>query len=436
MAETSGLVVQDVSSFGVSDTGLTQFRTPDPLALSIPDRDLPFTPRPLEELYLAPYLSTFDLRYDVIPEERGFGVFGAPRFSYQPTDQWYYERTGTLTTQEQVRARNAEVVAAYLVDQRTDLVQHAIDAGAVSRATVEQGVLRAPVLAVEKSNALQWARFRKLEADAADQAGFAGSQLGQFLIGSTTLALSIAFPPAAPFLAAGYGAYVLATTIPEQVETGQVKVGTVINQALAAAAVVGGVSSGVSSFSATPSVGAVSAPPTGKFLTPAPRGPITLTSASIAQPIAGESALVSGLFNLPTAPALTQASRLGLSASSLLSGELSTLSRVTSFVRQNPGKTVAAGETGVRVIDRILDGDWAGLANLVLGASGVPVQVRPDVPTPPQQISVPRPPVGGGQGGGSMLFSGPADPASSNVWPWVFGALLLGVFLFAVGKGK
>jgi hypothetical protein len=439
MAETGLITYPDVSSFGLSDTGVSRYQTPDPDPLPIALRDEPYQPRVLGESYLPQYRSYFptlddfaNQPYLYVGERTGLAL-GESTLS----QQWYYNRDGTIKPLSAIQANNAEVIAAYLVDNRSDLVREAILAGRVSETTVRQGVALIPEREAAKRRTFQ-AAYRNFKiAQAEDAAGFVGSPAGQFFIGFGAMAVSILAPPLAPAVAVAMGAYVLGTTVPKQVETGKVTVQDVVSELLALASIAGGVSAGVSAARAPvvpKSVPGSSAPVAqGAYLSDVPLRSGLSTSALIGQPVTGNSALVAGLFNVPVAPALSQASQLGVSVEALASA--TPLQSLAQSARENPGKVLGIGETVARLTDKIVKGDWEGLGNILLGAAGLPALLRPEAPSLPAVPVRQSLPGGNGQGGSSMLFSSPADPASANPWPWILGAGLLGLLFFVIRKG-
>ena len=448
MAETGGITYANVSSFGVSDTGLSLYRTPDPLPLPIAARDYPFQPIPLTEYALAPYKLN-------VPGVDSYGLL--TNYIYiNPTDpdqfyphdspwsdrtqSWFYQPgSGEVVRDADIAAANAKIIAAYHLAGRQDLIQSALETKQISSGTLERVPEVLPsIYQAQQQRAIDIQYQRAYDVlDKKMSALTVKNALPMF----AAIAFSM-IPGVAPFAMAAYAAYTLGTTIPRQVKTGRVTVGEVIGEVGAVAGLAGAgsqIGSAISNAS-TVATTAETVSATGQYLEPVALSGNRLqlsTAAAIGQPIdyaAGDSPLVSSLFGTKIAPAFTQAARLGLTVDALNAPGF--VAQATQAAIRNPLKTVGIAVAGGTAIDRLLHGDIIGALNVGIAELGIPGSGIPNTPVIPP---APRAPLlafnSGGQGGSGMLFSSPSDPASANPWPWVIGAGLLGLLLFVIRKG-
>lgn len=453
MAETGGITYADVSSFGLSDTGVSRYRTPDPLPLPIAARDAPYQPIPLTEYSLAPYRLAIPgldagpvpdnaLKYLVIrPFAEGAIEYdiGIPSKYSDRSQSWFYKNDGTVIRDADIQRENARVLAAYHLDGRTDLIEAAIARGAVSRATVDQINMQLPY--VEQAQRQAFVDYKYQQAyDELDrkQTSFGLKNMG-ILLG--TVALSM-IPGAAPFVAAAFAAYTVAVATEEQVRTGRVTGRQVIGEVLAVAGAAGAVQGSIAKSAAAAKLAASPLPEIGT----AAVQPVALSGSSLqasfaaasGTPLVGTPALQGSLFHTSIAPALTQAERLGggiLTQSIFQPLAVSPIAQAGQYVKNNPVKVALGVKETVEFTDVLRSGDLNQILGFGLTQLGVPFRASTPPSLPARPVVPVRDAVGGGQGGSSMLFSSPADPANASPWPWVIGAALLGLFFFVIRKG-
>ena len=239
MTETA---LQDRASFGVSDIGLSQYRTPAPLPLPIAVRDYPYQPFPLTEFALDPFLlevpglrsKTF-VKISAAPNSPEYQSLldslnltdtnlSNPWKDTRPVGStvpiWFYNRNGTVVHNEDIQAANARILAAYHVAGRDDLIEAAARGGRVSQGSVLQINEQLPYVQQAQEQKYLATKYYEARVDAQNKQLHSAWGTVDSILAVTTVVLSAT--PLAPVALVAYGAYTVARVAQVQVETGRV----------------------------------------------------------------------------------------------------------------------------------------------------------------------------------------------------------------------
>lgn len=444
----------DQASFGVSDVGLTQYRTPAPSPTAIFEKDQPYQPIPLTVEYLDPYM----LRVPGLKSEQfvpvgfeeyqfsflDFPTIGKPlaeRYPVKEVPYWYYKNDGTVLRDAEIVEGNAKILAARVLGGDREGVSEVVRDSVNPDLLTDRINAELPVLRREQERSFVFNKRIELVEELERKQNTTLNYAKQLAMGFGAAAVSIAFPPLAPFVLGAYGAYTLATTIPRQVETGRVNPVEVVGQVAAVAAVAGAGGIAYGKFNAPTVTTANPLPAIPSVQFPAPQA-AQLSNLNLGViPTAGPSITAMQL-GLASVPASFTGLQLGISQAQLLEATRpTTIDRAIASIVDDPAGSLSSGAKyagiGKTVFERIQEGDYGGIFGIALQEAGSPVSIpnivnAPDIPLPARLSA--RPYSSPAIGGGYAVEFQPADPASENTWLYLFGGILLVFMVYGILK--